>query len=619
MAEDLWYKDEPKKSSAANTAPSPPTRDLWYDDPSKGGSNESAPEIPLHPGSTIPKRLQADSSFDLDGSLPGMISIPGKSLQNAANSITKFGQPGIDPKAGAVHEILGEAGKLISPLAIPVAAATAGPLATAAGIGMGLLGQAGGEKVLSAMGAGPGVSSLGGDIAGVAAGYAGPKISEALMQQAAKLPAGVKDFFKVDPIIAAIRAWSPTPTESGFQDRVEETGAIIKKANGSVPIKTNEQAVKATQDAIDSHGKMYDSWLDHGRKIGATVNGDDVVAATRNTIPDVLKRENPALAAEIVQEAEDAYGGKKLSVDEADNIRQQKTAQLKSLYNGTDGAQISKALAGGDDAIVKAQKEAIQNGLYNAIDPHNSGAGPRNIQLQRSDMIDILDAAKRRRNAATGSKPVSKFAGMVDLIPNTIKAVLNPQGGVGFVKNPTLANPGTIFDGSVDPWVKKFFNAVGEPKSLPAKPNPFSIPKISPKGLLGPATGGPQVVPSGKPIITPTSHVDPSGPMQQSYPVGSGNNRLLGSGPNVRVTPSPADASGPTTGEPARSPGFWNPKFAFKQKSLNPGSSVPQEVGLGSRVGDHLDMIPVNTPSGTQYMSRKAVELMQRFKEQSQR
>lgn len=296
---------------------------------------------------------------------------------------------------------------------------------------------------------------------------------------ASKASGVISNFTKVDPAIAAIRAWSPTPTEYGFEQRLPETLAKIQDAYGQ-PVKTNVQAIEATQKAMDNHKQAYQAWLGRGRATGATAPGDAIVEATRKAIPETMWQEDPAMAQAIVDKTQRAYGGKNLTTDQLETFRKEKTADLKSFYDKNTGNQIASVVGGSPEAVIKAQRDTIADSLYKALDPQGQGAAPRQIQLDRSDMIDVKNAAMRRSNVAIGSKPVSKASAVISAVPKAIQSMVS-HPGIGYVKAADISNPATLFAGAVDPWVAKAFGAVSKTKvTRPVMPPLLPMPAQNP-------------------------------------------------------------------------------------------------------------------------------------------
>ena len=347
-----------------------------------------------------------------------------------------------------------------------------------------------------------------------------------IVKGAKKVGSAIEDLRRVDPVIAAEKAWSPTPSQDTFHEQLPETLSIIKKAHGG-EIKTNKEAIVGANKALKEHKDTFSKWMARAKANRAYVSGDAIVKATWDAIPETLKRENPKRAQAIIKEAQRAYGGKRLSVDMADQFRQEKTADLKSFYGKSTGGQISAVSGTSPEVVLKAQRDALANELYNALDPQGKGAGPRAIRTQQAHIIDVLDAARRRETMATASKPVSKAAAVAGAAPKLVQSVVGGPG-MGYIKAADIVNPETLWAGSVDPWVRKAFKAVGEPTrtSLP-QPGPWVTPV--PRNLLPPPRGRTVTPSAGQPLVTPAppGSTPQSGPLPRQYPPGSGNNRLL--------------------------------------------------------------------------------------------
>lgn len=330
-----------------------------------------------------------------------------------------------------------------------------------------------------------------GELAGLATSELGAKA----------LHAGVKaagtDFFKVNPTIAALKAWGVRPSLDTFQRDLPGTLGFIRETYGkNIKIKTNKQAIAAARRADSALADGFQEWMKQGRHNRAVVSGDEIVRATENAIPSDIKLEKPELAKKIVDNVRKAYGGKWFDIDKINDLRSNKTKRLDSFYDKTTGQRIA-AKAHTTEAVLKAQRDALAEALYRALDPTNNGEGPRKIGQMRSHVIDIMDAALRRENMATASKPVSKFSAVAGAIPKAAQAVVSSPG-LGYVKGADILNPETLWGGNVDPWVRKAFEAAPE--------NTFQIPKPYP--LTPYRLGLPPATPALGPMMTPT----PAGP-----------------------------------------------------------------------------------------------------------
>ena len=61
-------------------------------------------------------------------------------------------------------------------------------------------------------------------------------------------------------------------------------------------------------------------------------------------------------------------------------LLKEKNAELNAFYSRAEGKQQAAVTSGKPEAVVKAQRDALAESLYNALDPTNAGAGPRQIQ-----------------------------------------------------------------------------------------------------------------------------------------------------------------------------------------------------------------------------------------------
>ncbi len=295
---------------------------------------------------------------------------------------------------------------------------------------------------------------------------------------------GVAHPLELNPVVAAVKALNPTPREERFSDHVESALADIKAASpvltksGKIP--SNESIIKVAPLAISkAQGVLERKWMDPARRAGVRFSGDPIVKATIDAIPETMWAENPVEAQAIVDRTVRAYGGKRFLVDPYRRFLKEKNAELDSFYDKDTGKQQASVISGSPQAVVKAQRDAIADTFYRSLDTQNEGAGPREIQQRTGTMIDILDAAKRRRNAIIKEKPVTPIAGAA----KAAYSVVNIPGS--FLKGETekpLHGIRTAFSGESDPLIRRAFDAVGEP-------NPYPVPgeqQLEGRRLLGP-------------------------------------------------------------------------------------------------------------------------------------
>lgn len=349
-----------------------------------------------------------------------------------------------------------------------------------------------------------------------------------------KATGALRAITKEDPRVLAAKAWTPTPQQTKFLDHIEDTGAVVKNyGNGGVSPKSNEEAIAAIDRAKKPFKAAIQKWVDAGTARGATIDGREIVKATRKAMNASDIREDPDGSQAFIDAIEDAYGHP-IPVAEAYRLLQDKNANLTSHFNKREGAQISANRAGGNEGIVKAQRDAIQKSLYQALDPQNKGAGPKQIQRTLHDLIDFKNTALARKNQAIASRPASVSDAIKGAIPKAAQALHSP--GMGYIKSADLAHPSTLLKGTVDPVVQRFFDSVDHTKAskIPLPPAP-----IPPRGLLNSPSPrlGPQMTPSGSHVHM-GQIVTPQGP--GPYP-----GRGMGNSTGARLLPPASQVQQP--------------------------------------------------------------------------
>lgn len=507
----------------------------------------------------IPAELSGHSHWNLPPDLGGPIDVPeppiGPGMQ-IVHGLERAAEPGFDNKAAGASGMIRGLGRAAAGGALPLLGAglATAPLATIGGAAVGSAGAYGGGKLArlgaQKLGGGEGAQDLAQDVGEGVGGAVGGGVGAYGLP---KMAGGVKSLARVDPTTAMVKALRPTPSNSGFTENLSESLPYIKSA-ASGPIRSNEDLIAATKNAVSGHQGSLDAWLDRGRRMGLQISGDPIVTATEGALSSAMKMENPGQASAIIYQIRKAYGAKKLSVDQMRQLLKDKNAELDSFYDKSTGKQNSTVTSGAPQAVVKAQRDAIADTLYKALDPENQGAGPRSIQRQTGNMMELSDAATRRKNAIASEKPISKLG----VIGKRATALLDLPGKAlhGNVEE-GLSNLFHGPAGTSDPLIRRAFSAVGESKPLPT-PGPFeprgllgpapiaTPPPADTSGpipfmrqpewsqpqsvrLLGPARGNPVTPSSGKPIATPAPEgsFPKSGPLPTIFPKGSGTNRLL--------------------------------------------------------------------------------------------
>lgn len=419
-----------------------------------------------------------------------------------------------------------------------------------------------------------------GDIAGGLGKTAGIGINTFLgaktpqiMEGAAKLPTTIKNAVRVDPRIAVNRALRPVPSDPGFPEHTPQSLAAIKEANNGVNPATITNGkldmIDVSNKAISQHQAALDKWL--ARAKGVRVSGDELVNATQQAIPELMWTRDPAGARALIQQAQDAFGGKMFTVDQFRTFLKSENADLSAFYKRAPGVQADAAVAGTPPGIEAAQTQRIRDVLYKALDPEGDGAGPRTIQARTGDLYAKRDAALRRNNAIVAEQPLTPIGKVVDPIKAAIRSVLPGKAtgaGIAFAEGS---------EGRSLPLLRRAFDAVGDSEKLPL-----------PGTELYPTGDSTRLLPPGSPQI----EAPPDASGVRSYP-GMGSltpeRRAIAPGRGTVVTPPPADTSGVTvtTGEPLRAP---------VSRQLQAGPSVRTPSDLSGQAGDITDLVPVKDP-----------------------
>ncbi len=201
----------------------------WDNDPIAGGANPWEKDLPINadpsggPGMhqpTLPSELQPDQP---EGLLHSIYTAPAKGLKSILPSIEHMAQPGMPAKYEGATGVLKGAAKAAIPFgaAALVPAAIAAPIATAAGVGVGMVGsEAGGylgKKAVEAAGGGQEAQGLGEEIGsnvgGVGAGALSAWGARALGRAVAKGFAN-----SALGTTAKTRAFDTNPGEAALQE-----------------------------------------------------------------------------------------------------------------------------------------------------------------------------------------------------------------------------------------------------------------------------------------------------------------------------------------------------------------------------------------------------------------
>ena len=217
-------------------------------------------------------------------------------------------------------------------------------------------------------------------------------------------------------------------------------------------------------------------WMDRARVNGWTVPGDDIVQGRINAIPTMMWREDPKGAMALVKEAQDAYGDKQLTVDEAKELLEEKNKGSAPFQRQTVSRQGTSEVGATPPAIESADAGAVRNALYQTLDPENEGAGPRQIQRRIGNQLQLKDAAEGEVGNITAEHAGTVLGGFVKPVGNLLAAM---KFGRPMKFFETLGHP---WDGPSDAMITKLYREAGPAAPLP-KPPPFRA-QVSPAGLL---------------------------------------------------------------------------------------------------------------------------------------
>lgn len=407
-------------------------------------------------------------------------------------------------------DVLKGAASTLAPVAMGAAlpALAAAPAATVGGMALGAAGAAGGgaagRGAVKAFGGGPDAQELAetvGNIGGGAlGGFAGSKAGPALT--------------RLNPERAVNRIFRPSPSDSEFPEVAPQAFSDVKKFGGSTPQTfTGKPKVGVaelrpggnTDAAIQAmQGQGLEPWLARARNMGVKIPGDEIVAATRKAIPDLMRVRDLQGAAALESQAQEAFGGKTFSPDQFRDWLKTENGTLRSFYNKPGVGQGAAEAAGTPTAIEKAQADAMRDTLYRHLDPEHGGAGPREIQQRTGNVITLRNAAERRSNAIMGEKPLTPAGAFAAPGMALIRALRGyPSEALG-----TLAHP---FRGPSDALISNLYRQVPEGTALPQPP------LFQPRALLEPGATRMPAIP------------DTSGPIRSIIPpnFGSSSMRLL--------------------------------------------------------------------------------------------
>jgi hypothetical protein len=312
-----------------------------------------------------------------------------------------------------------------------------------------------------------------------------------------------------EPEINMVKAQGPPKTDVGYTRTIRPTMEDIKQyGNAGKNIKTNSELIDASQRGMDHAMTELDGWKAGKRPYGAFIDSSPLVDASTQAISPDMWRENPQQARAVIEPVRQAYAGRRLTVDEGFDLLAAKNNQLAAFSSKSPAAQQAAITAGTPQAVLEAQVEALREMLYNALDPENGGAGPREIQTRYGLMKDVRDYAQlRTTDAATKGKATSTL-GALGRTASTAKDILNPMHGNTAEALESLSAP---WRGLIDPLIERAFRSIS-----PARPIPKPGASFWPVG--GPAQPGPATLLTTGDVITPPPTDTSGGGMQPLAP-----------------------------------------------------------------------------------------------------
>lgn len=446
-------------------------------------------------------------------------------LNQASEGAKQFvqGLPKLATHEGGGKDIVGGATNVVQGLGRAVAppflaeGAVAAPLATALGVGTGAALDWGTKTALDALGFPKEYSEGAGTAAGLAAGF------------------GVNPFLdsmgRINQAKYSAKIFKPGEHEVSFPETTPGALSDIK-TYGNPRVATVKDTLEAATPTINRLQATMDRWVNNGTRYNAELNGDVLVNATRQAIPDLIWQRDPATANQIVREAQAAFGGRRFPVDRVrDWLR---TGNSSRFYSQAGYKQNAAALSGTAPAIEAAQTDAMRAELYPLLDPANGGAGPREVQSRTSDVINARNNASRREPQVAGEGAASGWEGLANMLTSAARIAGAPfqhqdiatslrqfwspmEGKTNLMlralykqipQAPPIPEPPTIAPGGATVPVVPGYNS----RQLPQGTAPFTqgTITINPSAQRGP------IVPRGLPPGSPTQgqgviHVPPAG------------------------------------------------------------------------------------------------------------
>jgi hypothetical protein len=355
-----------------------------------------------------------------------LMGIPAMAAEQMAGGLDEAGQgvaaltrPGVDAKAGAASRIVRGLGSAAAPIALP-AALVAAPVATLAAIPAGMAAAKAGSAAAEFAGAGPGVSDLAGDVAGIVGGGYAAKGGQAVQ----------------DTLPGALRALKAASTKPGALD-VLAGGAEALGGAGTVVAGHPAYGAGAVIDGI----RRVRRGMAASQEAGVPVDVPPSLVEAMDARLVGVKSANDAALAKWIQEAPEATALAKMG----------ETAPPVPLSENRITPQVSQAPS---QETIRAYREA------NPITPDPvKGGALRQLQELR-DARAASAPTTAPENAATATPAPKRTA--VDEFRERRAAVR---------KTPAALDPEAPAPRPVRPRIQETVTDVDFPVSTP-KPGP---------------------------------------------------------------------------------------------------------------------------------------------------
>ena len=462
--DDLWGKDEQKPASA----PQPQAKGVTTTPATSPDEDWKIFQRPGGPDSLGNLGFNEPQTYGT-GSIAkgfGELMTPGQRRTGASNILEGTG------------EIAAPVGTAVALGSIPFVGAPAALGGIAGGALGSIVGGLGGNLGAAMFDADPEtqrlMTDIGGTVGGIVGGKFGPGVGRTLM--------------RVDPRVAVTRALRPLGSDPDFSALTPEQISTVKALNPGlkkIGFDNGElNLIPAVNKAITAHQEQVDPWLQ--RMEGTVVPHDPIVQATRGAVGQMLPSEQ-AGAQGLILRADQDYAN--LSPAEMRARLALINERMSPFYRGSPSRQ-SELLADIPDAVLKAQRDAIANALYQHLDPENAGAGPRLIQERTGPLIDLRTALQRRNNAMLAQEPVTPLERASNAIATPVRAAVQ-HIAPGIARGTGLSYGGGA-EGAV-PMLNRAFAAVSPTEGA----NEFGmLPRPGPR-LLGPPTDTSGPLPPG--------------------------------------------------------------------------------------------------------------------------